>query len=172
MSSQPVIIVDGYNYILRCKPVPRDNDKALWQAREEFVRQMSVYRAGKKLKVIIVFDGQDEKGLARTSAAGGISVQFSSAPQKADPHIIKLIEKFASPRNITLVTSDRALANLARSMGCTIWDTGVLLAKLARNDLPEEFQQKYNTNLGQNEIDAWLDLFQSGKPGTPKDEKK
>ncbi len=164
MSNRPVLIVDGYNYILRLKSVPRDNDKALWQAREEFIRQMSAYRAGKKLLVIIVFDGQDDNGLARSSVAGGVRVQFSSAPHKADPHIIKLIEKSASPRNITLVTSDRALASLARSMGCTIWDTGVLFNKLARDDMPQEFQQKYNANLGQNDIESWLDLFQAGKP--------
>ena len=126
MTAQQLIIVDGYNYILRQKVIQHHDDNALWKAREDLIRQLVAFRGNKRINITIVFDGQDFKGLTKTHRPQGIKVLFSKAPQKADPLIINLVEKSLQPRDITVVTSDRALANLARSNGCTVWSSEIL----------------------------------------------
>jgi len=163
MTAQQLIIIDGYNYILRQKSIPKGDDSILWQAREEFIRQIIAFRGNKRINITIVFDGQDLKGLTKVHRPQGIKILFSKAPQKADPLIIKLIEKSPQPRNIILVTSDRSLANLARSVGCTIWSSEALAGKLPQPDLETEYKYKFNTTLTPDEVEEWMKIFESGK---------
>jgi len=163
MTAQQLIIVDGYNYILRQKFIPHDNENALWGAREELIRQLIAFRGNKQIKITIVFDGQDLKGLTKTHRPRGIKVLFSKAPQKADPIIIHLVEKSSQPRDITVVTSDRSLANLARSTGCTIWSSETLAKKLPQTDIESEYKNKFNAKLSPKEVEEWMKLFKNGK---------
>ncbi len=163
MTAQQLIIVDGYNYILQQKFIPHDDENSLWQTREDFIRQLIAFRGNKQINITIVFDGQDLKGLIKKHRPRGIKILFSKAPQKADTLIIRLVEKSPQPRNITVVTSDRSLANLARSNGCTIWSSETLATKLPQIDIASEYKNKFNTILSPKEVEEWMKLFKNGK---------
>ncbi|MBN2412774.1 NYN domain-containing protein [candidate division KSB1 bacterium] len=163
MTAQQLIIVDGYNYILRQKFITDDDKNSLWHAREELIRQLIAFRGNKQINITIVFDGQDLKGLTKAHRPRGINIMFSEAPQKADPLIIRLIEKSPQPRNISLVTSDRSLANLARSIGCMVWSTKTLAKKLPQPDIESEYKNKFNTTLTPKELEEWEQIFNNGK---------
>lgn len=161
----PHYIVDGYNFILRRRRIDHQQEHALWDAREELIRQLVVFRGQKNILISVVFDGQDLKGLAQQSHPTGIKVIFSQAPLKADPAILKIIQSTRNPRNITLVTSDQTLARLAAGAGCLVISIEAFAEKMAPSQEEPEYAQKYKAQLTSEEMNNWLKLFQQ-----PRDE--
>ena len=156
MTKRPHIIVDGYNYILRQFDIDFSQEHALWDAREELIHRMISYLGQKRLKITIVFDGQDVKGIAQKLRPAGISIVFSKAPRKADPVILDIIAKSENIKNITLVTSDRPLARLAAGFGCATVSVEAFSEKIVHKHKEEEVDQKFKGELTQKELEEWL----------------
>jgi predicted RNA-binding protein with PIN domain len=163
MAERPHIIIDGYNFVLRQYSIDFTNEHALWDAREKLVHQMIAYLGQKQIRITIVFDGQDLKGISEKHRPAGISVRFSKAPQKADPLILEIIRKSNAKKNITLVTSDRPLARLAAGYGCETIGVSEFEQKMVRKQQKFEHTEKYNANLSPKEIEEWLKIFENGK---------
>ncbi len=159
MSNRPHFIIDGYNYILRHSHIDMSEEHALWDAREQLIRQMIAYLGQKPIRITIVFDGQDLKGIAKTPRPAGISVKFSKAPTKADPVIIHLVQKSKSPQNITVVTSDNGLANVCKSYGCEVLSSEEFSARIDKERETEKILHKYDYTMPAKELDEWLRLF-------------
>ncbi len=159
MKLQQHIIIDGYNFIFRQNPAYLNNEKHLWKAREELVQQVIAYRGNKSIRISIVFDGQDIKGITKLHRPRGIHVAFSKAPLKADPMIIKLVEKAENKRDLTVVTSDNSLARIVQSMGCTVWSVELLYQRMNKEANSREYEKKYNVNIGPKELEEWERLF-------------
>lgn len=120
-------IVDGYNVIHRSGLF---RDKKLRAAREAFLNFLEAHRpfGSAKNRVIIVFDGSTEVyGFPSNSA---FEVRFSSG-RNADEEIKELVAKADNPKNIVVVTDDKALARGVRSCGAKIMATEELLNKKA-----------------------------------------
>jgi len=163
MSSTPHIIVDGYNFILRTKSLSVKDENALQAAREALVARLEAYRSNKGIKVTVVFDGQDVKVFNQPINPGGIQIIYSKPPQKADALIKNMIERERQARNVTLVTSDRALADYGRACGCKIRSVEEFSRRLTRPDQESEYRAKYDKPLSAREVDEWLRLFEQGK---------
>lgn len=163
MTNRPHIIIDGYNYILRQFNVDFSQEYALWDAREELIRRMISYLGQKRLKITIVFDGQDVKGIAQKSRPAGISIVFSKAPRKADPVILDIVAKSENKKNITLVTSDRPLASSAAGLGCETVSVEAFSQKIMHKQKDQEISQKFKGDLTPKELEEWLRLFEGGK---------
>ncbi|MDZ7724348.1 MAG: NYN domain-containing protein [candidate division KSB1 bacterium] len=162
MAPRKKIIIDGYNFILRFHDITPGQDDALYIAREQFIHKVISFRGNKAMDIIIVFDGQDIKGLSKQHRPAGIKVMFSKAPQKADPLILKLLDQAADTRHITLVTSDRGLAHRATLYQCNIQNVEEFAASMRRPviEKPREIEKKYNSSqMSQSELDEWLRLF-------------
>ncbi len=158
-SNLPHIIIDGYNFILRMYRINWENESALWHAREDLIRKSIAFRGNKRIKITIVFDGQDIKQIGKIARPSGISVVFSQAPQKADPLILNMIKSAKQSRNITLVTSDKVLQRDARFYGCHVWSVNQLNLKFSHFQETDELQQKYNSSMSQQELEEWLRIF-------------
>ena len=162
MSQHLHYIIDGYNYILRLFHIDFSHEHALWDAREKLIHQMIAYLGQKKLHITIVFDGQDIRGFAKKARPAGIKVRFSKAPQKADPLIINLVQKSKTPRNITVVTSDKSLADVCKSYGCSTLSVESFSNKLAAEHQRVELSKKYDVNMTSKEVEEWMQLFEKG----------
>ena len=158
MQNRHHIIVDGYNMILRGMGITAGNESRLEQARQKLVGQLSGYRVGKNIAITIVFDGQMQFQSMK-STASGVTVVFSRPPQKADHVIIELLEKEANAANATLVTSDMALASLARSIGSNHVTVEEFMGKYTAPERDTGYGEKYDPPQSRAEIEKWLKIF-------------
>ncbi len=157
--NRPHIIIDGYNYILRQSHIDMSQEHALWDAREKLIHQMIGYLGQKRIRITIVFDGQDLKGISKIRRPAGISVRFSKAPQKADPLILNIIRKSRHPKNITLITSDVSLSRQAAAYGCLTQTSEAFAAKLTAPKKTMDYHGKYDVHMSPKEVQEWLKLF-------------
>ena len=113
-------LVDGYN-VTHSDPATRDLD--LESQRDALVRRIGA--RGRALlgagRVVVVFDGAGHHG---GSVAGGpVEVRYSRSGQTADDVIVALAA--SEPGSVTIVSSDRGIAERARVHGgpgaVTVW---------------------------------------------------
>lgn len=154
-----MIIVDGYNYILRTMPVRKSDEKALERAREQLLRQMEGYAQGRRVQVVVVFDGRSLPGIEPLPARRGVRVLFSRAPQSADALIKSMIEKQKQPRAVTVVTSDMPLARFVTSCGAQHWRVEALRERLEQRPPGAGIAEKFAGPVSAQEVDEWLRLF-------------
>jgi predicted RNA-binding protein with PIN domain len=167
MPDAPHIIVDGYNVLLRTRCISPNDENALSIAREELIARLEGYRSNKGIKITVVFDGQDVGLTAQGRRSYAIVVAFSKSMQTADALIKKMIDHEKQARNVTLVTSDRSLANYARSSGCRILGAEEFWGQLSHPKQEDEYSAKYDKPLSAREVEEWLKLF-----GQEKNEQK
>ncbi|MBN1481979.1 hypothetical protein EH223_06610 [candidate division KSB1 bacterium] len=163
MRNRPQIIIDGYNYILRQDRIDFDQEYALWDAREKLIHQMIAYLGQKQLRITIVFDGQDLKGITKIRRPAGLSVLFSHAPQKADPLIIKMVQKAKNPGSITVVSSDANLVNTVKAYGCIVTSSEDFSTRIAADHREIEFINKYDAQLTPKEVEEWMRIFRENE---------
>ena len=82
-------------------------------------------------EVTVVFDGRPTASLAEGDH-GGVLVRWASRRGRdaADDRIVAAVAGDAGPADLTVVTSDRALAARARALGATVVGAGELLRRL------------------------------------------
>ena len=162
--SASLMIVDGYNVLL----AGRQGLKAdtLQQGRDQVLTQLHSYSAGKKIRVVVVFDGQRSVRDAVAGRMAGTRVLFSKPPETADSLIKRLVEKERQPaRHVIVVTSDRAVAQYARSCGCQHWTVGQFQQKLSEQRSSLELDDKYRQGVSRQNLDEWCRLFGVSAPG-------
>jgi predicted RNA-binding protein with PIN domain len=73
--------------------------------------------------VTVVFDGAAPAGGQQGALLGGVRVLYAGAGRSAtsaDDRILAIVAASRTPAELTVVTSDSALGNRARSLGATI----------------------------------------------------
>jgi uncharacterized protein len=154
--SLPYLVIDGYNVILRPSGVKPGT--ALWQARRDLINKLISFSAKRQMQVVIIFDGQNEKISIKESFSPQVQVLFSHPPEKADEYIKRWIQSHPPMKNITVVTSDNAIAQFARSCSCSLWPVEVLKKRL--NALSQiSYDEKFGSALSASEIEEWMKLF-------------
>jgi hypothetical protein len=101
------ILIDGYNLIRRVPDLKRLERTDMEKARDALVRELSVYRMGKKHRICVVFDGAEAIHLGSgAEKVRGISVRFSPRGSSADQVIL---EAMRNNEVDVLVSADREL---------------------------------------------------------------
>ncbi len=151
-----LVIVDGYNVLRSSGPTARLRGESLCVERERFISRLRKYQSGRQDKIIAVFDGATQSGSDKsdprkadtnqlaTQSLGGMSVVFSRRGQTADEIIKSMVEQNTNPENIIVVSSDRDVVDLVRSLGASVTGARSLADKLELLD---------NTTRCQKEID-------------------
>jgi hypothetical protein len=112
------LIIDGYNLIRQTDPLRERERSSLEEGRKALLRVLAPYRKAKHCKITVVFDGwQEGMGPEERDRQEGITVIYSRRGEKADDVIIRLAER--KGEDIVVVTSDRAVAKAAESLGHT-----------------------------------------------------
>ena len=164
MSETRLILVDGYNLILRSSSLKPGPDRTLREARDKLVNLLS-WAVGKgDARFIVVFDGSDQRG--EDEGGGRVEVRYSRPPQKADDLIRTLVEdRVERVEHLTVVTSDLEVARHARAMGAEIALADLFLSSVmgpagGAAEAPEK-----PASISKKELEEWAALFRGRKPG-------
>ena len=122
------LIVDGNN-VIGSRP------DGWWRDREGATRRLVgslqdlARRTGDRISVVL--DGRPLAGL-REGVHGGVLVAYATRGGRdaADDRIVEEVAHDHEPVSLTVVTSDRGLADRVRALGATVVGAGTLLAEL------------------------------------------
>jgi predicted RNA-binding protein with PIN domain len=109
-------ILDGYNII---KQIPPLKLKSLKSSRDSLTRFIERYRpqGSQRNKITIVFDGH--KDVVSYESHYPVDVFFTKG-ETADDRIRKMVQHSKNAKGIVVVTDDRELGLLVRSMGARV----------------------------------------------------
>jgi len=113
-------IVDGNNVMGQTPGWHRDKSRS----RRALLERLAAFARLKKARVTVVFDGGPDSAVPEGSAFRGVKVLYAARGSDADTRIERLVETSNDPRGLTVVTSDRHLAFLVRSLGAAVIRSG------------------------------------------------
>ncbi len=123
------------------------------------IRLISASRYRRQL-VTLVCDGTGpmptSPGLPRT-----IAIRFSGPDREADDLILDLVEQATDHRRITVVTSDRAVADAARKRRCATLTSPAFLKRLLGDaqTRPRPVDDRPTGPLDAKRVDQWIEQF-------------
>ncbi|MFQ5965583.1 MAG: NYN domain-containing protein [Candidatus Scalinduaceae bacterium] len=114
------VIVDAYNVIFKVPELGAITSKCdIETLRERFLSVLRQYKAERKHKLTVVFDGKGY-GASNSTRDTGIDVVFSRPGFDADEEIKRLVSNSSRPRQIIVVTSDRDIQQFVRRYGSKV----------------------------------------------------
>ena len=151
-----LVIVDGYNVILRSERLRPGEGRTLREARDKLVNLLAWMMGGNDARFVVVFDGTELPG--RDEQSGRVQVVYSRPPEKADDVIRRMVEKkVGGDEHITVVTADLEVARHARAMGADVSIADLFLASALGGGAPEEGEKP--TTLSKKELQEWAEIF-------------
>lgn len=159
MPNDPKILIDGYNYILRLENVDAENRHGLEEARERLIAKLASYRRERRVSLTVAFDGDDMGPHPHSYMKNGVKVIFSQPPSNADTVIKKIIQSENTPKNLTVVTSDRAVADFAKQAGCETLKSENFQLRLSKMTEIIDHESKFGRELSDEEVQEWISLF-------------
>jgi len=164
MVEERLILVDGYNLILRTPSLKPGPDRTLRQSREKLVNLLSWTMGSGGARFLVVFDGSDQGG--EDESSGRVEVRFSRPPEKADDLIRSLVEdRVQRVDHLTVVTSDLEVARHARAMGADIALADLFVSSvLGPGDSDDAEAPEKPTAISMRELEEWAALFRNRTP--------
>ncbi len=115
------VVIDGYN--LLGASTGRGLGVDVERERERLIERLRSYRRLKGARVTVVFDGTRSGRLERSrETRGGVEIIYSRGGEQAD-HILKEMAG-SKGTGLTIVTSDRDVADYARARGAVVVSSG------------------------------------------------
>lgn len=152
-------IIDGYNLIGVGGQFGLD--LSLPDKEERLLRMLAVWRARRRSReaLLVVFDGHYGRLAAgpRRSSRGGIDVEWAVG-ESADALILRRVRGARRPRDIEVVTSDRAVAREAASHGARVTRSPDFLAAIAPALAAGPAPEKPEAPTA-DEVEHWLEQF-------------
>jgi predicted RNA-binding protein with PIN domain len=178
MESQPrLVILDGYNLILRSPRLRPGPSRTLRESRAMLINLLSWMMGGNDVRFLVVFDGAEDIGTDET--AGRVQVKFSKPPEKADDVIRRLVEqKVGGDEHITVVTADIEVARHARAQGADVSLSDLFLASALGDigresggkggkDAKDDEAAEKPVQLSKKELAEWAEIFTRRGAGKP-----
>lgn len=169
MSESRLILVDGYNLVLRSPTLKPGPDRTLRESRQKLINLLSWAVGTGDTRFLVVFDGSDERG--EDEGGGRVEVRFSRPPEKADDLIRTLVEdRIRRVERLTVVTSDLEVARHARAMGADIALADLFLSSIlgpaggGAAEAPEK-----PAALSKRELEEWAALFRNRAASDPEE---
>jgi len=170
-----LVIVDGYNLILRTPRLRPGPKRTLREAREKLVNLLAWMMGSNESRFLVVFDGAETGGRDETS--GRVQIVYSRPPEKADDVIRRLVEKkVGGDEHITVVTADIEVARHARAEGADVSLADLFLAS-ALGDIGREASESAGdeegsekpASLSKKELQEWAEIFsrRGARPAEP-----
>jgi len=157
-------IIDGYNLLKSpAFNIPLNLD--LENQRNHLIRMIRSYAQFEHCQVAIIFDNSI-KGNDKVSGDGRVQIQFTKPSMEADELIKIMIRKSNNPRNLIVVSSDRAIQYAAKDHGALVLSSEDYWRLLDKKTDPQQSipgnipEQKYQPNLGDKELEYWKRMFE------------
>jgi len=127
--------------------------------REATARIVASFCRSRGARAVIVFDGGAPPGSLNSKTTGRVSLLYSGS-RSADDVILRLVSESKTPRDFTVVTSDKSLGDKARHRGASTERAHEFSRRLgpktAGGDAGEGKTPPRETP---DEINAWLAVF-------------
>lgn len=164
--SERLVVVDGYNLILRTPALKPGEGRTLRQSRSKLLSLLA-WAMDPHVRFLVVFDGAEVRG--RDARSGRVEVRYSKPPAKADDLIRALVQEQADrDEEVTVVTSDIEVARHARALGANVSLADLFVASLLGPGATAEPEKP--ASLSKKEIEEWAEIFRRG--GAPDPEEK
>jgi len=127
--------------------------------RESCARTVAAFCRSQGARATIVFDGRAPEGSKAPTGTPRVTIVFSGG-RSADDLILRLVAESKTPRDFTVVTSDKSLGDKARHRGATIERAHEFSKRLER--APRRAPggpEKPGARETPGEIAAWLAVF-------------
>lgn len=155
-----LVLVDGYNLILRTPALKPGEGRTLRQSRNKLLSLLA-WAMDPRVRFIVVFDGAEVHG--RDARADRVEVRYSKPPAKADDVIRSLVQQHVDrEENLTVVTSDLEVARHARALGADVSFADLFVASLLGPGASPEPEKP--AALSKKEIEEWAEIFRRGRP--------
>ena len=157
-----MLIIDGYNVI----GAAGDFGLALDQPdkEERLLRLLGAFRSLRRSRerTLVVFDANHGRLAAgpRRSSRAGIDVEWAIG-ESADALIVRRVRGAARPREIEVVTSDRAVLRAAESWGAKGVRSPDFLERIGRALADSPAAEKPEAPSA-DEVEEWLEQFGAG----------
>lgn len=139
--------VDGYNLLFYLK---KEGD--LQENRNFIMAILKKISLRLKATMTIVFDGKEEN----ISHVQNIKIVFTEKGESADDFILKQLELSKNIKNETVVTSDKSLTRLSRSLGAKTLSIYSFLQFISSKKSPTK---EYSFEDSQENIERLLKIF-------------
>lgn len=151
------ILIDGHNLIGQM-PNIRLSDPDDEAQLVMLLRRYATRRRGRK--VIVIFDG-GVYGHPDNLNGYGVEARFAKSPSDADGELIKRIRTIKRSSEWQVVTSDNAVAGVARAHGVPVVSAQEFARRISDLALPRaSLHEKRNDRpLTKSEIEEWMRLF-------------
>jgi predicted RNA-binding protein with PIN domain len=160
--SEHLILIDGYNLILRSPLLRPGPDRTLREARDKLINLLTWAIGGGDARFLVVFDGAEVPGTPERQ--GRIEVRYSRPPRKADDDLRDLVEdQIERVDRLTVVSSDLEVMRHARAMGATVLIADLFLASVVPPQAGEA-PEKPET-LSKKDIEKWAEIFRRRASG-------
>lgn len=161
-----LIVVDGYNVILRTPQLKPGPTRTLRESRDKLINLLTWVLGASSSHFIVVFDGAEGMGSPNESEGSSrIEVRFSRPPQNADLLIRDIVEdQVDRVDHLTVVTADLEVARHARAMGAKVSIADLFLAAAlgAGKDSADEVSEKPET-LTKADVEKWAEFFKENR---------
>lgn len=162
-------LIDGYN-LLNSAALQLPTGLDLEARRHFLVSLLSGFAARTHAKITVIFDNR-EKPSAQVVREKFVNIIFTARGVEADEVILKKIRSGKLTADVTVVTSDNDIRRPAADHGVTRMSSEVfaqLLTNsgkhLAENPAHKSLKQKYEGELGEDQIREWKELFERDDP--------
>jgi predicted RNA-binding protein with PIN domain len=153
-----LIVVDGYNLVLRSPHLKPGPDRTLREAREKLVNLLSWAVGQGDARFLVVFDGAESGGGQRAEGGSRVEVRYARPPRTADDLIREIVEdRIDRVERLTVVTADLEIARHARAMGADVAIADLFLASLLGPNAPESPEKP--AALSKKELEEWAEIF-------------
>ncbi len=117
-----LVAVDGYNVTLQHRP-----QLDLAGQRDWLVRRLATLAAQRRVRPVVVFDGELASAGRPRTGAREVEVRFTPAGLTADDELLFLVEALPEDEPVLAVTDDRELAGRLAALGVDVVGTGPFL---------------------------------------------
>lgn len=152
-------IIDGYNMIRKIDALRAHDAMSLEKGRQALIVKLSRFRIESKADITVVFDGQRSS----LSSQSGITVRFSSLPNKADEMIKNLVDQ-KKTQETTVVSSDNEIMWYAKGCGCKTERSEDFYEKISRSKTAgtvKDLEEKNDPQLSSKDVGEWMKIFNS-----------
>ena len=148
-------LIDGNN-LLGSWGGPRSDD----DGRGEVVRRVAAFCRARNVKATVVFDGRPLRPDMAAQELGPVSLRVPPEGGDADTVIRELVERAARPRELIVVTSDKALYSYVKTLGASVLRAHEFNAQerhaLSRNRDATSVSDKPDR---EDDVEGWLKKF-------------
>jgi len=149
-------LIDGNNVIGQRVGWHRDKPGS----RRHLLNDLASLAKVKKLRLTVVFDGAPDPSFPDGASFRGVKVFYARPNSDADTRIVEIVEAERNRKNLTVVTSDRKLADRVRVCGVRVIRAGEF-----QQLLDDASKQVFNSSsvspaeVKQEEAEEWLRYF-------------